>query len=348
MGAIDTTIVVPMYNVEGYLPDFFVSLAEQTYQGFRLVLVDDASTDSTYEVARCLAEPFGARALLLRNGENLGLSGARNRGLSAAHENSTEYVTFLDPDDFVEPGYIDDLHGCAIATGADLTVSGIVRFDDGSGDVLCTEMVSYPDDVLVDASSCDDLAFINPCSYAKLYRFEGIRDLRFRDVKRSEDTCYLFEALPALPKIAFTNNAFYHYRVRPSSLSGTFGRDRLDSMHEVFAELLPQFDLPRWRPFREMFECQVFIRSSVGGVTRLAFQDMGQAGRISAEELAWLDASMPSWRENRYLSFGGWRAKTPKQEALKAAAQLYKAHAFPAFIRLYWFVSNVLKKEVRA
>lgn len=346
--SIDVSIVVPAYNVSKYLDEFFSCLANQTYQGFRVVLVDDCATDDTYERAVALGSFLGNRLVVLRNPKNLGLSGTRNTGLDWVEDNPTTYVTFLDPDDWFEPTYLQDLHDAATTFDADLSISGIIRYEDGTNRVLATEMVSYSDELFPDSSMCDDLAFINPCAYAKLYRFDGIKGLRFRAIKRSEDTCYLFEALPDLKSVKFTNNALYHYRVRTDSLTGELSDDKYESMHEHFAKLLPSFFEGKRAPYREMFECQVFIRSSVGGVTRLAFSDMRRSLSLALKERKWLDSAMPGWKQNKYLSFGKWKSKTKKQLALKISASMYRANVFVIFIFVYYFVSNVLKKEVRS
>ncbi len=346
--SVDVSIVVPAYNVSPYLDQFFSCLGNQTYQGFLVVLVDDRGTDDTYEHAKRAGAFLGDRLVLLRNERNLGLSGARNAGLEWVEAHPTEYVTFLDPDDWFEADYLSDLYSAAVEFDADLSISGIVRYEDGSGKVLSTEMVSYSDELFPDSSLCDDLAFINPCAYAKLYRLDGVRGVRFREIKRSEDTCWLFESLPGLKSVKFTNNALYHYRVRADSLTGEMDNAKYESMHEHFAKLLPKFSRGAHAPYREMFECQVFIRSSVGGVMRLAFTDMKNALLLARGERRWLETVMPSWRRNKYLSFGKWAPRSKKQLALRLSAQMYRVHAFVLVIFAYYLVSNVMKREVRA
>lgn len=345
---LDISIIVPAYNVSPYLDEFFGCLNSQTYRGFRVVMVDDCATDDSYEHAMVAGAGLGERLVLLRNERNLGLSGTRNAGLDWVEEHPTEFITFLDPDDWFEPAYLEDLHSAAVEFGADISISGIIRYLDGTERILSTEMVNYSSKLYEDSSLCDDLAFINPCAYAKLYRFENIKDLRFREIRRSEDTCYLFEALPALRRLKFTNNALYHYRVRSDSLTGELSDDKYESMHEHFAKLLPKFSSGAHAAYREMFESQIFIRSSVGGVTRLAFSDMSRSFALARGERKWLDAAMPSWRKNKYLSFGRWKSRTKKELALKISAQMYKMHVFVLFIFAYYLVSQVFKKEVRA
>lgn len=346
---IDISIVVPAYNVSSFLDQFFSCLKNQTYQGFRVIMVDDCATDDTFQKATEFGSFLEDRLVLLRNEKNLGLSGTRNVGLDWVESHSTEYVSFLDPDDWFEPSYLQDLHDAATQFDSDLTVSGIVRYEDGTERVLAKEMVEYSDNLFPDSSIVDDLAYINPCAYAKLYRLDGVRGVRFREIKRSEDTCWLFESLPGLKSVKFTNNAFYHYRVRSDSLTAEMNDEKYESMHEHFAALLPLFSKGKHAPYREMFECQIFIRSSIGGVTRLSFSNMRRALSLSLGERRWLDSAMPSWRRNKYLMLGhGHRSRGAKELAMKITATMYKANIFVLFIFAYYLVSNVLKQEVRA
>lgn len=346
--SVDIGIVVPAFNVAGYVRAFFDCLKEQTYQGFHLVVVDDCSFDETYDLCVHEGSWLGSRLTVLRNKRNLGPGQTRNRGLDVLCLDPPTYVTFLDVDDWFEPAYLEDLHRAAVDFAADLSIAGIVRFEDKSDRVLVTEMVSYPPQLFEDSSQVDELASINTCPYAKLFRFEPIRHVRFRAMRRSEDTCWLFEALPHLKTVKFTNNALYHYRVRPTSLSGSMNEGAYYDMHREFAGHPCLFGSEIFAPYREMFECQVFIRSSIGGVTRLAFNNMARTFFLAREERTWLDECMPTWRTNKYLSRGRWRSKNKKQAALKLCAYLYKCHAFPLFVFAYYVVSQVFGREVRA
>ena len=346
---VDIGIVCPAYNVAPYIDRFFSCLEAQTYQGFLLIVVDDCSSDETFDLLTAYESTLGDRFVVLRNQENLGPGPTRNVGLDRLCESPTKYVTFLDLDDWFEPCYLQDLHDAAEEFDSDLTISGIVRYEDGTNKILATEMVNYTLDLLPDSAHVDELAFINTCLYAKLYRFDSVSQVRFRKMRRSEDTCWLFESLPGLASVKFTNHAFYHYRVGADSLSSALGEDKYQDMHREFAKHLQLFNAGLHAPYREMFECQVFIRSSLGGVTRVSFTNMRRALSLSLAERRWLDSVMPTWRKNRYLKFwNGRKSKGPKQLAMKVTATMYKANVFVLFIFVYYFVSNVLKKEVRS
>jgi len=101
------SIVTAVYDVERYLEAFIAAVEAQTFPAdrFEVVAVDDGSTDGS---ARILAEWAARRPDLVRvlTKENGGQSTARNLGLEHARG---EWVTFTDPDDIIEPGYLTEV-----------------------------------------------------------------------------------------------------------------------------------------------------------------------------------------------------------------------------------------------
>lgn len=109
------SVVVPFYNVQTYAPDTLRSLAANAREDFEFLLVDDCSRDETPQIlARAEGELPGAR--VLRHEQNGGLATARNTGLDAANG---EYVTFLDGDDWLAPGYYEQLLATIERLGCD-------------------------------------------------------------------------------------------------------------------------------------------------------------------------------------------------------------------------------------
>ncbi|MBH5336540.1 glycosyltransferase family 2 protein [Streptomyces pactum] len=109
------SVIVPFYNVQTYAPDTLRSLRANAREDFEFILVDDCSADGTPDILeRARRELPGA--VLVRHEQNGGLATARNTGLDAA---SGEYLTFLDGDDWVAPGYYEQLLGAIEGLGVD-------------------------------------------------------------------------------------------------------------------------------------------------------------------------------------------------------------------------------------
>ena len=90
------SIIVPVYNTAPYLPQCLDSLVNQTYRDIEIICVNDGSTDNSPDILKAYAER-DSRILVIHQ-ENLGLSGARNKGLESARR---EWVMFVDSDDWI-------------------------------------------------------------------------------------------------------------------------------------------------------------------------------------------------------------------------------------------------------
>ena len=96
------SVIVPIYNVERYLPACLDSLAAQTFRDIEVLMVDDGSPDGSAAIAEAYADR-DERFKLIRK-ENAGLGAARNTGIQHVSDES-EYLTFVDSDDLVtRPG----------------------------------------------------------------------------------------------------------------------------------------------------------------------------------------------------------------------------------------------------
>lgn len=341
-------IVVPVYGVEKYLPQFLDSLLAQTFTDYTAFVVNDCTRDGSWDIVRSYEERFGGRLVLLENEENMGQGPTRNRGLEEAEKRPCTYVTFLDSDDFVEPDFLESMVTLADRDGADLVVCGMRRFEDETGAEMAIEAVNGPDGLVTDVAGFDELAYINTAPYNKLYRAGKVRGVRFHKMRRSEDTCYLFEVLPEITSVEFTNRVSYHYRVRGNSVTTAFDFGICESMFEGFGSLYGRYlTEEKFAPFRELFEAQVFIRSAVGGVFRAAMADRPNSGGYIRRTKEWMDEAMPHWRRNEYLSLCGHRSANIKQFALKGSALLYKMNLFTLFIAVYATFQKVTGKDVR-
>ena len=103
------SIVVPIYNVEGYLKKCLDSILNQTFVDYEIILVNDGSTDQSLSIIKEYMNKYPD--IMLINQENKGLSEARNSGLKAARGN---YVLFVDSDDFIDKDLLLNLNDSII------------------------------------------------------------------------------------------------------------------------------------------------------------------------------------------------------------------------------------------
>ena len=99
------SVIVPVYQAEGFLPACAESVMNQTFSDWELLLVDDGCTDGSPAICDGLAAA-DSRVRALHQPKNAGVSEARNRGLREARG---EYIAFLDADDAFEPQTLEIL-----------------------------------------------------------------------------------------------------------------------------------------------------------------------------------------------------------------------------------------------
>ncbi|MFI6015937.1 glycosyltransferase family 2 protein [Streptomyces sp. NPDC051243] len=108
------SVIVPCYNIESYVPETVTSLVNNERDDFEFIFVEDRSTkDKTYEALLTLTKRL-KNSRVIRHEQNGGLATARNTGIDASEG---RYLTFLDGDDWLAPGYLAEL------------VDAIERFD---------------------------------------------------------------------------------------------------------------------------------------------------------------------------------------------------------------------------
>lgn len=91
------SVIVPVYNVEEFLPRCLDSLVNQSLEDIEIVIVNDGSTDNSLKICKKYAKKD--KRIIIHTQENQGVSAARNTGLKLA---TSEFIGFVDPDDYVD------------------------------------------------------------------------------------------------------------------------------------------------------------------------------------------------------------------------------------------------------
>ncbi|QLH22343.1 glycosyltransferase family 2 protein [Streptomyces sp. Rer75] len=171
------SVIVPFYNVQTYAPDTLRSLRANAREDFEFILVDDHATDGTPEILE-RAERELPGAVYIRHEQNGGLATARNTGLDAA---TGEYITFLDGDDWLAPGYYEQLLAAMEDLGCDFVRTDHVQCTGRKRSVTrvphgLRNQVMNPRDVILpaDRSTSVDYAFAWAGMYHRRLADEGL------------------------------------------------------------------------------------------------------------------------------------------------------------------------------
>lgn len=234
------SIIMPVYNSEKYLSTAIMSVLNQTYTNFELLLIDDGSNDDSGKIC----DWFGKKDNRIRvfHKENDGVCSARNFGLQKSHG---EYIAFIDNDDEFDPNYLEtfkefitdeifDILKCGrknVRITPDLEVLSTTI-----GTIEKDRVYSF-DKFLEDYSKIKRTGCMGSV-WNGLYRKKFLEDnhIIFReDLKHgNEDLIFNYEALLSKPRIAFSSKVLYtHYYRISHSTSLKFYEDQIDSRIEA-------------------------------------------------------------------------------------------------------------------
>lgn len=210
------SVVVPVYDVEKYLKQCVDSILSQTFTDFELILVDDGSPDKCGLI--CEEYKKKDNRIHVIHKENGGLSDARNAGISWIFANSdSEWITFIDSDDWVHPHYLEILLNGAIKYNTDISACSFCltsdrnrEFGELSGSVNCKS----PEDVYTNNGKA-----IEAFAWAKLYKRSCFADVRYPKGKLWEDLYTTHKVLFKTNYIAKTDEQLYYYYINSEGIT---------------------------------------------------------------------------------------------------------------------------------
>ena len=209
------TIVVPVYKVEEYLHRCVDSILNQSYTDFQLVLVDDGSPDNCGKMCDNYTEK-DSRVFVIHQ-KNGGLSAARNTGINWFYEqNNSDYITFLDSDDWVHPDYLKTLLDGITKNDVKISVCNYKRVNTEvphESFIDFSYELTTPEDFLVNHSWQYNYA------WGKLYHKSLFDDVRYPVGKNFEDTFTTYKLLHKCEKIAYTDLQLYYYLRNEAGIS---------------------------------------------------------------------------------------------------------------------------------
>jgi glycosyltransferase involved in cell wall biosynthesis len=229
------SVIVPIYNVEEYLEETIKSIVNQTYHNIEIILVDDASTDNSLQIASQYAKVY-QNIKIVNQPFNKGVAAARNTGLDLA--NGT-YIMFVDSDDLLSKNAVEIMMGIASKYNADL-VLGMYKSFNERGTTLPNIFQKYVDlteSIRVTENLNQDL-FWNVYIWGKLYKKELIKNLYFPDnINYNEDIPFSMYTYLHAKNIYFTPSITYFYRTREQfdSLSLIAPKKPISSLKSIFA-----------------------------------------------------------------------------------------------------------------
>lgn len=211
------SIIIPVYNIVGYLERCVESVLSQTYTNLEIILVENGSTDGSTELVDKLAQ-VDERVVALHR-ENKGVSYARLEGVKSSNG---EWIGFVDGDDYIEPEMYEHLINNAKQYNAQISHCGYQMVFPSRVDYYYnTGKVSIQDNIV----GLRDLlsgVFIEPGLWNKLYMRELFEKLLGENqfdisIRINEDLLMNYYLFKYSSKSVYEDFCSYHYMVRKNS-----------------------------------------------------------------------------------------------------------------------------------
>lgn len=226
---IDVSIIVPVYNVEKYLPKCLDSLIYQKSLKLEIILIDDGSTDSSGRIC----DYYGRldKRIIVIHQKNEGLSAARNKGLILA---TGRYVGFVDSDDYIDSNMYKIMYSYVKHYKLDIVVCNFYHLYPNQKTIKDKEnssnkMYFKQKDILIEVLADKTIKnFI----WSKLYKREIFYHIRFPVNKLYEDIFVSLSIAEQAKNVLYIQDALYYYRHRNDSISKAKNMMRIESAIE--------------------------------------------------------------------------------------------------------------------
>lgn len=212
------SIIVPVYNVESYLPRCIDSIINQTHKNLYIILIDDGSTDNSGAICDEYArKDVRIKAIHKQNG---GLSDARNVGLDICKLEG-EYIAFVDSDDYIEKDMYEILYKFSKDNDLDVAMCGAY-------DVVEDRIIKhgyFPQKILDKKSEIIEELFVNRRGGAsvavwnKLYKKDVLCNIRFDKDKWYEDVFFILKWIEKIERFGRISDNKYFYIQRANSIT---------------------------------------------------------------------------------------------------------------------------------
>lgn len=289
MTQFDIAIIIPCYNGWKYMAKCLDALERQTVAPRQVIVVDDCSTDDSFESLRCYARASSLPLLVHRNSENCGPGKSRENGLKLVQ---TKYVAFCDCDDWFEYDFVEKIADCA---AADQNID-LVIFDN----YICSEAGEKKQGNTTKAITGRDKARLLATYQMSLCRLavrtDIVRGISFPPLFHGEDGVVAVQIISGSHTIQVLDLPLYNYLTRIGSAS-------TKPSENAFREFVSAYEI-----IAQKLESQYPEESEFIGIKYVCYGAVLNALKcgISKKEidgvLRQFKKSHPHWIKNPYIA----------------------------------------------
>ena len=283
------SVIVLIYNVVPYVRKCLDSLKKQSLKEIEVICVDDGSTDGSGAIAEeYISNEFPIFKII--HTDNRGLSSARNRGIDEAR---TEWILFVDSDDWADPRLCEISYKAAIENQADMVIFGTYSVN-WNGKARKAGIKSDIPVGIVDAFTAHEYGEV--VTWNKLYAKRLFDGIKYPEGRLYEDKAITHRVVNASKRIAMINDRLYFHVVRKGSISHTYTRsnrkDCFIANMERYNDLL-EFGFPEKRIKSELCSSALGFLASSGQVE----DELHEEAQRIIESVNCFPKSYPLWKK---------------------------------------------------
>lgn len=250
-------IIIPVYNAEKYIKKCIKSFQKQTFKDFKLIIVNDGSTDKSGKICDDMAKKD--KRIYVIHQENKGSVEARKTGVLSQEAQKAEYIFLSDADDVVESDGLEILYNTAVKYDADCVCANMRSYWKGikiksryQRPCFNTERLAvYNQKEIIEKIyiSCFGITDYPVSLVSKLYKSSLImKAIDFPPIVKfmGEDLSVTLRCLPLTKKLVIIPDVIYNYRIGGGT--SRFMPDMLNdflSLYDNKVELICKYDMPQ-------------------------------------------------------------------------------------------------------
>ena len=241
------SVIVPCYNVEQYIEKCLNCLLNQTYKNIQIIAIDDCSTDNTYEILEKFKKENPPKIEVYKNQSNCGLACTRNKGIDYA---KSDFLGFIDPDDFVDYNYYEELIKALNSNDADIAVTDLVLADENGNEISDIQRGCINKENVTKLNVIDNGLAASACN--KLFKKKIIEKYKFLEGKINEDVAAVIPAIMHSDKLAYTDKTKYYYVQRGSSIQNSSFSEKRFQMFDAICTCMERIkDVEDYEIYRQ-------------------------------------------------------------------------------------------------
>lgn len=217
------SIITPVYNSFDLMDRYFKSLTDQTYKDFEVIVVDDCSTDGSYEKLEKYSVASDLDLHIFQTEKNAGPGNARNIGMDVA---KGEWITFIDNDDWVDTDLLERVD--SIITAHDVHCVIYDYYIQRENKRTTARSMYFGQTGEISLSDC--IKYARNHTIGKFYKLTDCKkaNIRFPNLRKCEDVAFVVRAIDACGSAYYLSKPMYYYWQRGNSLSNNTSLDESD------------------------------------------------------------------------------------------------------------------------